>query len=282
MSDSYNLQKVLNYIEKNITENLTIYDISRQAGFSVPHFYRLFKRLTGDSIGEYILRRKMAVAAEELRNSNEAIGSIAFKYGFESHDVFTRSFTRIYGVSPNKYRHMGGDIKTFPLKRQAIINNSGDGSGNCMNFSIVHSEGFYVIGMECDAKTWDEDGAVGRLWSDFLSKVNEIKSSVKPMVMYGICENETCKGNNFKYMAGVKVYSIDKVPNGMVVRNMKKGIFFQALVPEAVSTPEAYTSAVNYAKSLGYSVENNDDIEVYEDTFKDPDIHSFKLWIPVK
>lgn len=48
--------KAMNYIDENITQSISLYDLSRVAGFSVPHFYRLFRRLTGDTVGAYILR----------------------------------------------------------------------------------------------------------------------------------------------------------------------------------------------------------------------------------
>lgn len=280
MPNNQNLQRALDYIEKNITQNISLYDISREAGFSVPHFYRLFKRLTGDTVGEYILRQRMAMAAKDLTDSNKSVSSIAFEYGFESHDVFTRAFTRVYGIPPNKYRH--SNVPPHPLKRLTIINNNSALNEQQMNFSLLHVESFCVIGMECIAKQWDCDGAIGRLWSDFLSRVDEIIKPSKPMVMYGICENETCYNGQFKYMAAIGVNCADEVPLGMSKRTIRTQNFFQACVPEFVNTPDAYTSTIDYAKSLEYEIENYDDIEVYEEIFQDPDIHSFKLLIPIK
>jgi len=118
MPKDQHMLKALDYIDKNITQNVSLYDISREAGFSVPHFYRLFKRLTGDTVGAYILRRRMSMAARDLIDSDKSITSIAFEYGFESHDVFTRAFTRVYGMPPNKYRHSNGPP---PLKRLSVI-----------------------------------------------------------------------------------------------------------------------------------------------------------------
>lgn len=280
MPKDCNLQRALNYIENNITEDISLYDIALIAGFSVPHFYRLFKKLTGDTVGEYILRRKMAMAVTDLTNSSKSVSSIAFEYGFESHDVFTRAFKRVYGISPSQYRH--SSFPPPPLKRLTIINNSSTLNEQQMSFSLVNMNSFCVIGMECDAKQWDSDGAIGRLWSDFLSRVDEIKKPSSPMVMYGICENETCHDGQFKYMAAIGVDSVGKIPLGMSKRIIKAQKFFIASVPEAISTPDAYTSATLYAKSLGYEIEDYDDLEVYDENFQDPDIHSFKLFIPIK
>ncbi|WP_397376890.1 helix-turn-helix transcriptional regulator [Paenibacillus sp. p3-SID867] len=51
----------------------------------------------------YVRGRKLDLAAERLRNSNDKITEIAYDYGFESHDVFGRAFKRVYGITPENY-----------------------------------------------------------------------------------------------------------------------------------------------------------------------------------
>jgi predicted transcriptional regulator YdeE len=136
--------------------------------------------------------------------------------------------------------------------------------------------------MECNATKWDADGAIGRLWSDFLLRTGEIRNAADPMIMYGICEHENCEGNDFRYMAAIKVKCIEAIPPGMVSRSIRVKTYLQADVPDSISVPDAYTATVGYAKSLGYEIEDYDDIEVYHEAFTDPDIHSFQLLIPVR
>ncbi len=279
MPKDQHMLKALDYIDKNITRNVSLYDISREAGFSVPHFYRLFKRLTGDTVGVYILRRRMSMAARDLIDSNKSITSIAFEYGFESHDVFTRAFTRVYGMSPNKYRHSNYPP---PLKRLSVIGDEPAVDSHQMTFSLSHSDGFYVMGMECNAGIWDSDGNIGRLWSNFLVRVDDIKQSTNPMTMYGICEHKTCDSDRFKYMASIGVCEAAEVPVGMTKRFIRVQKFIQASVPDFISIPDAYAGTIGYAKSLGYEIELYDNIEVYDETFQDPDVHCFKLLIPIK
>jgi|GEM_PF-1786574 len=279
MLNNQHLLKALNYIDKNITRNISLYDISREAGYSVPHFYRLFKRLTGDTVGAYILRRKMSLAAKDLIESDKSIANIAFEYGFESHDVFTRAFTRVYGISPKKYRYSNYPP---PLKRLSISDDEASNDSRQMAFSLFQSEGFYVIGMECRAKMWDSDGSIGRLWSDFLTRVDDIKQATNPMTMYGICEHETCDNGQLKYMASIGVSRASEAPLGMVKRFIRVQKFIQASVPDSISTPDAYAGTIGYAKSLGYDIEDYDYIEVYDEIFQDPAVHSYKLLIPIK
>ena len=279
MPADQNMLKALEFIEDNITEELSLYDISAAAGFSVPHFYRMFKRLTGDTIAAYKLRRKLSGTARELLRANKTIACIAYEYGFESHDVFTRAFSRVYGMSPKKFRESGG---APPLKRQTVVAKDQETNNHQMNFSILHSESFELIGMECIAAKWDADGAIGRLWSDFLTRTEEIRNSADPMTMYGICEHENCDGNHFRYLAAIRVNSIGMIPAGMVSRIVPEMTFLQADVPGFISVPDAYAGTIGYAKSLGYVIEDYDNIEVYEEVFKDPAYHSFQLLIPVK
>lgn len=279
MGNNQFLIKALDYIDRNILEDIDLYSISSSAGISVPHFYRLFKRLTGDTVGAYITRRRMALAAVELINSSKSVTEVAFKYSFDSHDVFTRAFKRVYGVSPSEYRN--SKVRP-PLKRLELAEDENHKSNNNMSFSIIDSEGFYVMGMECEAKRWDSNGAIGRLWNDFLVRVDQLKGAKLPLVMYGICEHETCNKDSFKYMAAIAVEDNVVVPQAMVKRFIRPQRFFEAIVPNSISTPDAYAGTIGYAKSLGYQIEEYDDIEVYEDGFKDPDYSSFKLLIAVK
>ena len=137
-----------------------------------------------------------------------------------------------------------------------------------MKFSLLHSDGFNVIGMECKARLWDCDGAVGRLWSDFLTRANEIKQA---------------SSLHFKYMAAIGVNNAAEAPLSMTKRFIRAQNFFRQAFPDFIGTPDAYSGTIGYAnRSLGYDIEDYDNIEVYEDIFQDPDVHSFKLLIPIK
>lgn len=279
MKKEQSMLNAMEYIDKNITRNISLYDISREAGFSVPHFYRLFRRLTGDTVGAYILRRKIILAAKDLTGNGKSIASIAFEYGFESHDVFTRAFARVYGMSPKKYRRSNYPP---PLKRLSAIDAEVSISNQQMKFSLLQSDEFYVIGMECNAEIWDGGGDIGRLWSDFLTRVDEIQQEASPMTMYGICEHETCNHDHFKYMAAVGVKKEAEAIPGMTKRLVRAQKFIQASVPDSIATPDAYAGTTGYARSLGYEIDSYDNIEVYDEIFHDPDLHSFKLLIPIR
>lgn len=276
------VQKAIEFIEVNLKEDISIYDIALQVNFSVPHIYRVFKAVTGETIKTYILKRKLYFAANDLKTCKKNISEIAYEYGFESHDVFTRAFIRIYNMSPSKYRSEGTEIAFNKL----IINKNlyEIERNDNMKYTVINKDKFVVIGIECQAKQWDTDGSIGRLWSKFLDNVDCIKMSIIPNVMYGICEHESCNIENqtFTYMCGLEVEETCEIPKGMVKRVIQKQKFIQAEIPEIIKTPDAYTKTSDYIKENGYIIDDFDEIEVYEEIFVDPDNHSFKLLMPIK
>lgn len=87
------------YIEKNLKNELSAEIISREIGYSVYHFSRIFKEEMGISLMEYVKERKLLRAAEEIM-SGKRILDIAVEYGYETHSGFTKAFRKKYGFSP--------------------------------------------------------------------------------------------------------------------------------------------------------------------------------------
>ncbi len=103
-------------IETNILEKLTIETLAGDIHFSKHYYQRMFREIVGDSVMHYVARRKITLAARELAATDATILEIALKYGYESHEGFTRSFQSIMGVSPSKYRtyHLSPDLNKKP------------------------------------------------------------------------------------------------------------------------------------------------------------------------
>lgn len=136
------IQKAIQYIEDNLTEELNIDDIAAKAYVSSFHFQRIFSSLCGFTAGEYIRSRRLTAAAQELSRSDAKIIDIALKYGYESHDSFTRAFTKFHGVSPSAVKEKGANIKSFaPLKIKLTLE-----GGTIMKYKIVEKAAFTLIG----------------------------------------------------------------------------------------------------------------------------------------
>jgi AraC family transcriptional regulator len=98
------INRVFEYIEKNLDAELSLATIADIAFFSPFHFHRIFKAITGETLNEYITRRRVEKAALELLYKNVSVSEIFVKYGFADNSSFTRTFKKFYGVSPTEFK----------------------------------------------------------------------------------------------------------------------------------------------------------------------------------
>lgn len=98
------IQKTLDYIEANLSEDIKIEQLAKEAALSLFYYQRLFSRLVKKPVREYIRLRRMAYACDLLDNKQRRILDIALDSGFGSHATFTRVFKEAYGLTPEEYR----------------------------------------------------------------------------------------------------------------------------------------------------------------------------------
>ncbi|CBH20841.1 transcriptional regulator, arac family [Acetoanaerobium sticklandii] len=138
------MNKALEYIEENLTDELDYSQISKIAFCSEYHFKRMFSFLAGISLSEYIRRRRLTLAASELKNKNLRIIDIAVKYGYISADSFSRAFQNLHGILPSEARKEDAQIKAYPkMTFQLSIK-----GGNEMNYKIVEKQSFKIVGFK--------------------------------------------------------------------------------------------------------------------------------------
>jgi AraC-like DNA-binding protein len=112
------VQRMQDYIEQNITEPITLHMIAQAAGYSPWHSARIFKELMGKTLFEYVRALRLSHAAVRLRDSKDArIIDIAFDFVFDSHEGFTRAFSKQFGVTPHYYSKKTPPIKLFMPNR---------------------------------------------------------------------------------------------------------------------------------------------------------------------
>ena len=94
----------VNYLQKHIDKTLTLQEIAEAVNLSVSHFAAIFKKSTGFSIIEYFNHLKTQKACQYLQFTDLRVNEIADRLGIEDPYYFSRMFTKIIGMSPNKYR----------------------------------------------------------------------------------------------------------------------------------------------------------------------------------
>jgi len=98
-------EKVLDYIESNLGESLSIEHLSQVANFSKFHFHRQFAEYVGTSVGRYILLLRLRQASYQLAFSRQnKVIDIALDASFENPESFTRAFRNTFGQSPSEFR----------------------------------------------------------------------------------------------------------------------------------------------------------------------------------
>ncbi len=111
--------RMQNYIVEHIKEPITLYDLSRSAGYSPFHSAHLFKELVGKSPFDYIRALRLSQAAMLLRDQGPKVIDVAFDFVFDSPEGFTRAFSREFGVTPHKYSKNPSPVylfKHYPLR----------------------------------------------------------------------------------------------------------------------------------------------------------------------
>lgn len=100
------IHAVQDYIEEHADTVPDLQELAETARFSKYHFHRIFRALTGETLGQYVNRIKMERAGSYLVHSpHVSVTDIAYHYGFSDSAVFSRSFKSHYGVSPTAFRN---------------------------------------------------------------------------------------------------------------------------------------------------------------------------------
>ena len=102
--DAGRLQRVGDFIEANLGEDLTIEALANEACLSPFHFARAFKAATGVAPHRYLTSRRIEKARSWISEGRLPLAEIAFRCGFSSQASFTRWFKRLVGTTPGEYR----------------------------------------------------------------------------------------------------------------------------------------------------------------------------------
>ncbi|MBC8589930.1 AraC family transcriptional regulator [Wansuia hejianensis] len=144
MDSLSSMNKALLFIEERLTEDIDYGEVSRIACCSEYHFKRMFSFLSGIGLSEYIRRRRLTLAALDLKDKDLRIIDVAVKYGYNSADSFSRAFHSMHGILPSEARSENTQLKAYPrMTFQLSI------KGGCeMKYRIVEKEPFRLIGFK--------------------------------------------------------------------------------------------------------------------------------------
>ncbi len=105
------INRVIDFIENNLDEDLSLKRLSAVANFSEYHFHRIFKSMTGETLNGFVNRIRLEKSASFLTgNPAKTITEIAYDCGFSGSAAFSRSFRELFGVTPSQWRKAGSRI----------------------------------------------------------------------------------------------------------------------------------------------------------------------------
>lgn len=107
------VQKMQEYVAENISKKITLKELACVAGYSPWHAARIFKETVGKAPFEYIRALRLTQAALVLRDREDKIVDVAMDFVFDSHEGFTRAFSKEFGMSPRKYSQNTPPIPLF-------------------------------------------------------------------------------------------------------------------------------------------------------------------------
>lgn len=104
-SSNGKILEIINFLNDNLTNKISIDDISSKFFLSRYHLMHTFKEETGYTIGEYITTKRLLLAREMLAEKNNhdiTASEVSQKCGFGSYSSFVRAYKKTFGISPSK------------------------------------------------------------------------------------------------------------------------------------------------------------------------------------
>lgn len=105
-ADKQRMHAVQQYIRRHLAEPLDRERLAAVAGFSAPHFHRIFTASVGISPAAYVRRIRLERAGRKLRMGAVDIGEVALAAGYETHTAFSKAFKQHFGLSPSEFRQL--------------------------------------------------------------------------------------------------------------------------------------------------------------------------------
>lgn len=276
------ISTAIEYIERNITEDISAEDIARQVNISSFYFQKGFSLLCGYTITEYIRSRRLALAAGELTNGAKVIDT-AIKYCYDSPDSFAKAFYRFHGVAPSVVQKNSTMIKAFaPLKITLSLK-----GGQVMDYRIVKKGSFAVIGSVKNFSYDEANTELPKYWQEHY----ESGKNKHICGMFGVNIDESMGMNKFEYMiADVYNPSID-IPEGFetrVIPALTWAVFpIKGALPDALRDvnkkifAEWLPALGDHEFAAGYCIEMYSDPQKFPKGTCDENYYS-EIWIPIK
>lgn len=272
------LNEAINYIEEHLTDAIDYERLGRIAGCSSYHFQRMFTYMAGVPLSEYIRRRKMSLAAVDLREKDAKIIDVAEKYGYHSPTAFNRAFQSVHGIAPSVVKNEGVSVKSFPPVSFKITIKGAEE----MNYRIETKDSFRIVGVSVPLNKDIEQNfmVIPSKWQEITENGTLQKligmMDTPPMGVLGV---SLCNDSEaWRYFIAV---STSKSSDGFEEYTVPAAVW--AVFPgegtnESIQELERRI-VTEWLPTSGYEYGKGPDVEVY--ISPDPQNAKYEVWIPV-
>ncbi|BCB02679.1 AraC family transcriptional regulator [Bacillus sp. KH172YL63] len=272
----------IQYIEDNLEGDIRMEELARLSLSSKFHFQRLFSLVTGCTVAEYIRKRRLTRAAQDLLNTDAKVIDVAFTYGYETPESFSKAFRRAHGVSPSQVRAPGTSLKAFPrISFQIQLKGEVE-----MNYKIVDKEAFQVIGKGKRVSTRDGENLtdIPAFWGEVNSSGldRKICEAAGTEEMLGICMEFDHPNEAFTYFIGAgKKGSGDP---SLVVKEIPAATWavFESVGPMPNAIQAVWKRIFSeWFPSTGYEHAGGPEFELYPPGNPNSKDYRCEVWVPI-
>ena len=197
-------------MEEHIYEDINYADVAKNVHMSSYNFHRTFSFIAGMTANEYIRKRLLTLAAQELQETDLSVIDAAYRYGYESPESFSKAFSRFHGSTPKQAKRKGAKLHLFnPLVIKIILE-----GGSIMDYRMEHKKSrkflTLVKAFPNEIANDDNDHSIPDFWSECSER-----NLIEPMRqlcpegkrdLYGLCSPTKCGDTHFKYGIGILIH----------------------------------------------------------------------------
>ncbi|MGD6958789.1 AraC family transcriptional regulator [Rossellomorea aquimaris] len=278
----HRMNDCIQYIEDNLDGAVEMEELSRLSLSSKFHFQRLFSLVTGYTVADYVRKRRLTLAAQELINQNAKVIDVAFKYGYETPESFSKAFRRAHGVSPSQVREAGTSLKAFPrISFQIQLKGEVE-----MDYKIVDKEAFQVIGKGKRVSTCNGENLkdIPAFWDEVNTTDLDrlICEAAGNNEMLGICMEFDHPSEEFTYFIGAEKKS--EKNRSLEVKEIPAATWavFESVGPMPNAIQGVWKRIYSeWFPSTGYEHCGGPEFELYPPGNPNGENYRCEIWIPI-
>ena len=266
------LKRAVDYIEDNLDKDINFEIVAKEVGMSAFYFQRIFTAIIGISPTAYIRNRRLTVAAQEISKNNENILDIALKYGFESHEAFSRAFKNFHGIIPKMAKTDGNEFKNFSKANLDIEVNA----NNILSYRIESKDIIKVSAFFRKFNIENKD-EIPKYWEELKESgtLEKISNNYKKDLL-GICIGTQ---SDFEYKYGIGVEQTEDIETNIEMETIEipksTWVVFKCEGQDEKNINELWSRIYKeFFITSSYKQSMDIDFELYDDK-------NTEIWIPI-